>query len=87
MRHGIPSVFESGQGVRGGGLMEFGPATWRMARRAAAYIDKIANGARPADLPVEEPTVFEFTINQKAAKAMGITIPPSLLIRADRIVE
>jgi putative ABC transport system substrate-binding protein len=58
-----------------------------MARRAAAYIDKIANGAHPAGLPVEEPTVFELIINLKAAQTMGITIPPALLLRADRLIE
>jgi putative ABC transport system substrate-binding protein len=86
-QHRIPTIFEVGQGVRGGGLMEFGPSQWRMARRAAAYIDKIANGSQPASLPVEEPTVFELIINLKAARTMGITIPPTLLLRADRVVE
>jgi putative ABC transport system substrate-binding protein len=69
------------------GLMEFGSGQWRMARRAASYIDKIANGANPAGLPVEEPTVFELVINLKAAQAMGLTIPPALLLRADRVIE
>jgi putative ABC transport system substrate-binding protein len=87
VHHRIPTIFEVGQGVRGGGLMEFGPGQWRMARRAAAYIDKIANGIHPAGLPVEEPTVFELIINLKAAQRMGITIPPSLLLRADRVIE
>ena len=87
VQHRIPTVFEPGQGVRGGGLIEFGPSQWRMARRAATYIDKIANGASPATLPVEEPTVFELVINQKAAKTMGIDIPPALLLRADRLID
>jgi putative ABC transport system substrate-binding protein len=87
VRHRIPTVFEVGQGVRGGGLMEFGPGTWRMARRAAAYIDKIANGTPPGVLPVEQPTKFELIINLKAAQTMGVTIPPALLIRADRVIE
>ena len=82
----IPTLFEPGQGVRGGGLMEFGPSQARMARRAAAYIDKLANGANPATLPVEEPTVFELVINLQAAKRMGIAIPPSLLLRADHVI-
>jgi putative tryptophan/tyrosine transport system substrate-binding protein len=86
-QHRIPTVFEIGQGVRGGGLMEFGPSQSRMARRAAAYIDKIANGANPAVLPVEEPTVFELVINRTAAKTMGLTLPQSLLLRADMVVE
>jgi putative ABC transport system substrate-binding protein len=85
--HRIPTIFELGQGVRGGGLMEFGPSALRMARRAAAYIDKIANGSDPASLPVEEPVAFELVINQKAAEAMGVTIPLSLLLLADRVIE
>jgi len=83
----IPTVFEPSQGVRGGGLMEFGASQWRMARRAATYIDKIANGARPSTLPVEEPTVFELIINLQAAKTMGITIPPALILRADQVIQ
>ena len=86
-QHRIPSVFEIGQGVRGGGLMEFGHSQWRMARRAAAYIDKIANGVHPGTLPVEEPTAYELVINLKAAKTIGLTIPPSLLLRANRVLE
>jgi putative ABC transport system substrate-binding protein len=73
--------------VRGGGLMEFGSASSQMARRAAIYIDKIANGTDPAELPVEEPSQFFLVINMKAAKAMGFEVPPSLLIRADRVIE
>jgi putative ABC transport system substrate-binding protein len=87
VRHRLPSMFEQGQGVRGGGLMEFGPNLEPMFRRAAVYIDKIANGADPATLPVEEPTGFELVINLKAAKSIGIEIPQSLLLRADRVVE
>ena len=86
-QHKIPTIFELGRGVRGGGLMEFGPNFLPMFRRAAAYVDKIANGADPATLPVEEPSQFELVINLKAAKNMGIAIPQSLLLRADRIVE
>jgi putative ABC transport system substrate-binding protein len=87
VRHKIPTIFEVGRGISGGGLMEFGPNLEPMFRRAAVYIDKIANGADPATLPVEEPTQFELAINLKAAKAMGIEIPQSLLLRADRVVE
>jgi len=86
-RNRLPAVFELGQGVRGGGLMEFGPSSTEMARRVGAYIDKIANGARPGDLPVEEPTKFELVVNLKAARTMGLTIPQSLLLRADRVVN
>jgi ABC-type uncharacterized transport system substrate-binding protein len=87
VHHRLPSMFEQGQGVRGGGLMEFGPNLEPMYRRAAVYIDKIANGADPATLPVEEPTGFEFVINLKAAQSIGIAIPQSLLLRADRVIE
>ncbi|MGE5271827.1 MAG: ABC transporter substrate-binding protein [Thiohalocapsa sp.] len=83
----LPTVFELGRGASGGGLMEFGPDASRMARRAAFYIDKIANGAKPADLPVEEPSEFELVVNLKAAKEMGFVVPHSLLLRADRIIE
>lgn len=74
-------------GARGGGLMEFGPKSLPMARRAATYIDKIANGEDPATLPVEEPTAFQIVINLKAAKSLGITIPRSILFRANQVIE
>ena len=85
--HRLPTVFELGQGVRGGGLMEFGPDFADAARRAGVYIDKIVNGARPADLPIEEPTKFELVLNLKAARTLGLAVPPSLLMRADRTYE
>jgi putative ABC transport system substrate-binding protein len=83
----LPTVFELGQGVRGGGLMEFGPSFAELARHVGTYVDKIANGANPGDLPVQEPTEFELIINIKAARTMGLTIPPSLLLRADQVIE
>jgi putative ABC transport system substrate-binding protein len=86
-RNKLPTAFELDRGVRGGGLMEFGPNAKDLARHIGAYVDKIANGAKPSDLPVEEPTKFELIINLKAAKTMGLTIPPSLLLRADRLIE
>lgn len=86
-RHKLPTIFEIGRGVSGGGLMEFGPNRDRMFRRAAAYVDKVANGAPPATLPVEEPTQFELVINMKAAKSMSFAVPHSLLLRADEIIE
>ena len=86
-QHKLPTIFESGQGVRGGGLMEFGALSSQMARRAASYIDKIANGAIPAELPVEEPSQFFLVINMQAAKNMGFEVPQSLLLRADRVIE
>lgn len=83
----LPTVFELGQGVKSGGLMEFGPDFADAARRVGAYVDKIVNGARPGDLPIEEPTKFELVLNLKAAKTLGLTLPPSLLLRADRTLE
>jgi putative tryptophan/tyrosine transport system substrate-binding protein len=86
-QHKLPTIFEPGRGIRGGGLMEFGPDPQHMARRAAFYVDKIANGADPATLPVEEPSQFELIINLKAAQSMGFEVPHSLLLRADRVIE
>ena len=86
-RNRLPAVFELGRGVDGGGLMEFGPDIAELARHVGAYVDKIANGAKAADLPIEEPTKFQLVINLKAARTMGLAIPQSLLVRADRVIE
>jgi putative ABC transport system substrate-binding protein len=86
-RNRIPTVFELGQGVRGGGLMEFGPSSADLARHVGEYVDKIANGAKPADLLVQEPITLELVVNLKTAKALGLTIPPSLLLGADQVIE
>jgi putative ABC transport system substrate-binding protein len=83
----LPSIFEPREMVVGAGLLAYGPSYPEMFRRAAFYVDRLLKGVKPADLPFEQPTKFELVINLKTAKALGLTIPPSLLARADEVIQ
>jgi putative ABC transport system substrate-binding protein len=86
-RYRLPSIWEGTIYVRDGGLLAYGPSFPDMYRRSAGYVAKILNGAKPADLPVEQPIRFELAVNLKTAKALGLTVPPTLLGRADEVIE
>ena len=87
LRNRLPSIYEERLFAEAGGLLSYAPSFTDMFRRAATYVDKILKGAKPADLPVEQPTKFELVINLKTAKALGFTIPPSVLLRTDVFIE
>jgi putative ABC transport system substrate-binding protein len=87
IRHRLPTMFADRVHVEAGGLMSYGADLGDLFRRGAIYVDKILRGAKPTDLPVEQPTKFELVINAKTAKALGLTIPPSLLLQADQVID
>src|SRR6266498_5622760 len=87
MTYKLPTMFGPREHAEAGGLLSYGPDREDLYRRAAAYVDKILKGAKPGDLPVQQATKFELVINLKTAKALGLTIPPSLLGRADEVIQ
>ena len=87
LRHRLPSIWEASIFVRDGGLLSYGPSFPDMYRRSAGYVARILKGAKPADMPVEQPTLFEMFVNLKTAKALGLTLPPAILARADEVIE
>ena len=83
----LPAMYHTSEFVEAGGLMSYAPNIADLFRRAADYVDKILKGTKPADLPVEQPTKFEFIVNLKSAKQIGVTVPPNVLARADRVIK
>jgi ABC-type uncharacterized transport system substrate-binding protein len=87
IKNRLPSMHEGSENVEAGGLMSYAANSAQSFKRAAVYVDKILKGTKPADLPVEQPMKFEFVINLKTAKQIGLTIPPNVLVRADKVIR
>jgi putative ABC transport system substrate-binding protein len=85
--HGLPTIYSDGQAVREGGLMSYGAHLLDLPRRSASYVDKILKGAKPADLPVEQPMTFDFVVNLKTAQALGITFPNEIMLQVTEVVQ
>ena len=86
-KHKLPTHYPGREYVEVGGLISYGANFRGVNRRAADYVDKVLRGTKPADLPIEQPTAFELVVNLKTAKALGLTVPPSVLLRADQVIE
>jgi putative ABC transport system substrate-binding protein len=86
-KYRLPAIYEGREYAQDGGLISYGPNAVDMARRSAAFVDKILQGAKPGDLPIEQPATFELVINLKTAKALGVNVPPAMLATADKVIE
>jgi putative ABC transport system substrate-binding protein len=87
LKYRLPSIFQQRETVELGGLMSYGQSLTELFRRAATYVDRILKGAKPSDLPVEQPNIFELAVNLKTARALGLTMPESMLARADLVIQ
>jgi putative ABC transport system substrate-binding protein len=87
VKHRLPTIYSNSESTEAGGLMSYGQDMTEQYRRAASYVDKILKGAKPSDLPVEQPLVLELVVNRKTAKALGLALPRELLLRADKVID